>query len=142
MCFHYQSEIFKVLYEGSLRTRAVHIASGSTIVTDAPTDNNGKGEAFSPTDLVATSLASCMLTIMGIIAERDGIDLKGAHAEVEKVMSKNPRRISKVGIRIHLNGHLINPPDRDRLERAARRCPVGGSLHPEIEEEVIFVYDE
>ena len=118
--------ISKVLYEGSLRTRAVHIASGSTIVTDAPTDNNGKGEAFSPTDLVATSLASCMLTIMGIIAERDGIDLKGAHAEVEKVMSKNPRRISKVGIRIHLNGHLINPPDRDRLERAARHCPVGG----------------
>ena len=134
--------ISKVLYEGSLRTRAVHIASGSTIVTDAPTDNNGKGEAFSPTDLVATSLASCMLTIMGIIAERDGIDLKGAHAEVEKVMSKNPRRISKVGIKIHLNGHLINPPDRDRLERAARHCPVGGSLHPEIEEEVIFVYDE
>ena len=134
--------ISKVLYEGSLRTRAVHIASGSTIVTDAPTDNNGKGEAFSPTDLVATSLASCMLTIMGIIAERDGIDLKGAHAEVEKAMSKNPRRISKVGIRIHLNGHLINPHDRDRLERAARHCPVGGSLHPEIEEEVIFVYDE
>ena len=134
--------ISKVLYEGSLRTKAVHIASSSTIVTDAPTDNNGKGEAFSPTDLVATSLASCMLTIMGIIAERDGIDLKGAHAEVEKVMSKNPRRISKVGIKIHLNGHLINPPDRDRLERAARHCPVGGSLHPEIEEEVIFVYDE
>jgi len=134
--------ISKVLYEGSLRTKAVHIASGSTIVTDAPTDNNGKGEAFSPTDLVATSLASCMLTIMGIIAERDGIDLKGAHAEVEKVMSKNPRRISKVGIKIHLNGHLINPPDRDRLERVARHCPVGGSLHPEIEEEVIFVYDE
>ena len=122
--------ISKVLYEGSLRTKAVHIASGSTIVTDAPTD------------LVATSLASCMLTIMGIIAERDGIDLKGAHAEVEKVMSKNPRRISKVGIKIHLNGHLINPPERDRLERAARHCPVGGSLHPEIEEEVIFVYDE
>ena len=134
--------ISKVLYEGSLRTKAVHIASGSTIVTAAPTDNNGKGEAFSPTDLVATSLASCMLTIMGIIAERDGIDLKGAHAEVKKVMSSNPRRISKVGIKIHLNGHLINPPDRDRLERAARHCPVGGSLHPEIEEEVIFVYDE
>ena len=134
--------VSKVLYEGSLRTRAVRIASGSTIVTDAPTDNNGKGEAFSPTDLVATSLASCMLTIMGIIAERDGIDLKGAHAEVEKVMSKNPRRISKVGIKMHLNGRLINLPDRDRLERAARHCPVGGSLHPEIEEEVVFVYDE
>ena len=134
--------ISKVLYEGSLRTKAVHIASGSTIVTDAPTDNNGKGEAFSPTDLVATSLASCMLTIMGIIAERDGIDLKGAHAEGKKVMSSNPRRSSKVGIKIHLNGHLINPPDRDRLERAARHCPVGGRLHPEIEEEVIFVYDE
>ena len=134
--------VSKVLYEGSLRTRAVRIASGSTIVTDAPTDNNGKGEAFSPTDLVATSLASCMLTIMGIIAERDGINLKGAHAEVEKVMSKNPRRISKVGIKMHLNGRLINLPDRDRLERAARHCPVGGSLHPEIEEEVVFVYDE
>ena len=131
-----------ILYKNNLRTEATHTASGQVIFTDAPIDNNGKGEAFSPTDLVATSLASCMLTIMGIIAERDGIDLKGAHAEVEKVMSKNPRRISKVEIRIHLNGHLINPPDRDRLERAARHCPVGGSLHPEIEEEVIFVYDE
>ena len=134
--------ISKVLYEGSLRTRAVHLASGSVIVTDAPTDNNGKGEAFSPTDLVATSLASCMLTIMGIIAERDGIDLKDANAEVEKVMSKNPRRISKVGIKIHLNGHLINSTEREKLERAARYCPVGSSLHPEIEEEVVFIYDE
>jgi len=134
--------ISKVLYEGSLRTKAVHLASGSVIVTDAPTDNNGKGEAFSPTDLVATSLASCMLTIMGIIAERDGIDLKDAHAEVEKVMSKNPRRISKVGIKIHLNGHLINSNEREKLERAARHCPVGSSLHPEIEEEVVFIYDE
>ena len=91
--------ISKVLYEGSLRTKAVHIASGSTIVTDAPTDNNGKGEAFSPTDLVATSLASCMLTIMGIIAERDGIDLKGAHAEVKKVILRIQEESAKLGLK-------------------------------------------
>ena len=134
--------ISKVFYEGNLRTRAVHLGSGSTIVTDAPTDNNGKGEAFSPTDLVATSLASCMLTIMGIIAERDGIDLKEAYAEVVKVMSKNPRRISKIGIKIHLNGRSIKSIERGKLERAAKHCPVGGSLHPEIDQEVLFIYHE
>ena len=90
----------KVSYLGNLRTKAVHIQSGDTIITDAPTDNQGKGEAFSPTDLVATSLASCVLTIMGIIARRYNISLKGTTAEVEKSMSANPRRINEIRINI------------------------------------------
>ena len=88
--------IATVVYKGDLRTEATHLQSGSTIITDAPADNGGKGEAFSPTDLVATALASCMITIMGIVARRDGIDIEGTTAEVEKVMPADPRRIGKI----------------------------------------------
>jgi len=92
--------ISKVIYEGELRTQATHLQSGKTIYTDAPVDNQGKGDAFSPTDLVATALASCMLTIMGIVARRDGIMIEGAVAEVEKIMAKDPRRIGEIKIKI------------------------------------------
>ena len=100
--------ISKVIYEGELRTQATHLQSGKTIYTDAPVDNQGKGDAFSPTDLVATSLASCMLTIMGIVARRDGILLKGAVAEVEKIMAKDPRRIGEIKIKFIFKLSLIH----------------------------------
>jgi uncharacterized OsmC-like protein len=132
--------ISKVEYKGDLRTEAVHLSSGNAIVTDAPVDNQGKGEAFSPTDLVATALASCMLTIMGIVAKRDGIEIEGATAEVEKIMSQSPRRIGEIRIRLIFKDSL-DDMDREKLERAARTCPVSGSLHDEVREIIEFVYE-
>ena len=131
--------ISKVIYEGELRTQATHLQSGKTIYTDAPVDNQGKGNAFSPTDLVATSLASCMLTIMGIVARRDGILLEGAVAEVEKIMVKDPRRIGEIKIKFIFK-HTIEEKDRVKLERAARICPVSGSLHQDLKENIDFIY--
>ena len=131
--------ISQVKYKGSLRTEAKHLRSGSLIITDAPIDNQGKGEAFSPTDLVATALASCMITIMGIVAERDGIDINGVTADVDKIMSKDPRRIGEIRIKISFKNKL-NSDQRDKLERAAKTCPVSGSLHDELKEIVEFSY--
>ena len=131
--------ISQVKYKGTLRTEAKHLRSGSLIITDAPIDNQGKGEAFSPTDLVATALASCMITIMGIVAERDGIDINGVSADVDKIMSKDPRRIGEIRIRISFKNRL-NSDQRDKLERAAKTCPVSGSLHDELNEIVEFSY--
>ena len=131
--------ISKVIYEGELRTKATHLQSGKTIYTDAPVDNQGKGDAFSPTDLVATSLASCMLTIMGIVARRDGILLEGTVAEVEKIMVKDPRRIGEIKIKFIFK-HTIEEKDRLKLERAARTCPVSGSLHQDLKENINFIY--
>ncbi len=96
-------KISEVFYQNNLRTKAIHIASGNEIITDAPTDNNGKGEAFSPTDLVATALASCMFTIMGIVAQKHKIDITGAKAIIHKIMGSNPRRIKEIIIEISLN---------------------------------------
>jgi len=131
--------ISKVLYEGELRTQATHLQSGKTIYTDAPVDNQGKGDAFSPTDLLATSLASCMLTVMGIVARRDGIMIEGAVAEVEKIMAKDPRRIGEIKIKFIFK-HIIENKDRVKLERAARTCPVSGSLHQDLKENTDFIY--
>ena len=131
--------ISKIEYKGELRTESVHLGSGKTIITDAPIDNQGKGEAFSPTDLVATALGSCMLTIMGIVSEREGIKLDGAIAEVEKIMATNPRRIGEIKIKIKCNQKL-NRDQRDKLERAAKTCPVGGSLSENLKESVEFIY--
>tara|TARA_Y100000816_G_scaffold66193_1_gene43964 strand:- start:1886 stop:2287 length:402 start_codon:yes stop_codon:yes gene_type:complete len=131
--------ISKVKYKGELRTEAEHLRSGKTIITDAPIDNQGKGEAFSPTDLVATALASCMMTIMGIVAERDEIELEGTIAEVEKIMAKNPRRIGEIKIKIKFSQKL-NGDERDKLERAAKSCPVSGSLNHNLKETVEFIY--
>ena len=131
--------ISRVEYKGELRTEAVHLKSGKTIITDAPIDNQGKGEAFSPTDLVATALGSCMITIMGIVAEREGITLDGTTAEVEKVMATNPRRIGEVKIKIKFIQKL-NRDQIDKLERAAKTCPVSGSLSENLKETVEFIY--
>ena len=129
----------KVTYEGGLRTKARHIQSGNSIVTDAPVDNQGKGEAFSPTDLVATALASCMLTIMGIVAERNSIELKGTTAEVEKIMGTMPRKISEIKIKILFNKNFDKRTKR-KLESAALTCPVSNSLNKNLEESIKFIY--
>ncbi len=128
----------KVIYLNELRTRAEHLASKSDILTDAPVDNYGKGEAFSPTDLAATSLASCMLTVLGIYAQKNSIDMGNSYADVMKVMSKEgPRRI----VQIDLNLHIVTQEPLDEkqkviLENIARTCPVALSLHPDLEQNI------
>ncbi|GAB3292949.1 OsmC family protein [Hymenobacter humi] len=127
-------------YAGQLRTEATHVASGNVIQTDAPTDNHGRGEAFSPTDLVSTALGSCMMTIMGIVAERHQWDLVDSTFAVVKHMSAElPRRIAQVDLLISLPAALA-PADRAVLERAALICPVALSLHPDIKQNVAFEY--
>lgn len=130
----------EITYEGSLRTKATHCPSLSQIETDAPVDNQGRGERFSPTDLVASAAASCMLTVMGIVAERRGISLKGSSAKVEKHMVNEPvRRIGKLVINIFLPKG-ISPENRTLLERTASTCPVKKSLHPDVEIITTFNY--
>ena len=120
-------------YQGGLRCTATHAPSGNILTTDAPVDNNGKGEAFSPTDLVATALGACMATVMGIVAERKKISLEGMSIEVRKHMSEGtPRRISKLEVDLHMPLPFSHP-ERKILESAARGCPVHHSLHPDIE---------
>ena len=128
-----------IVYQNNLRTEAEHIASGEKIITDAPVDNNGKGEAFSPTDLVATALGSCMITIMAISANKYGIDMSGTNASVKKIMGSDPRRISEISIDINMNKN-IEEKDRKRLERSALTCPVHRSLHPDLEKKIRFLY--
>ncbi len=130
----------KVIYNGGLRTTAVHTKSGNTLVTDAPTDNRGKGEGFSPTDLAATSLASCMLTIMGIKAHDKGIDMTGATADVQKIMASDPRRIARIEITITMPRQDYTVKEKKILERSAHSCPVGRSLHPKTEEVVEIIW--
>lgn len=124
-----------VTYVGKLRTKAQHLRSGTVIETDAPVDNRGLGEAFSPTDLVATSVASCILTIMGIKAEERGFGLGRVAARVEKTMASNPRRIAKVEVWITFD-RAFDEKTRAVLERTAHACPVSRSLHPDVEEEI------
>ncbi len=122
----------KVTYLGELRTQCRHMRSGNEFITDAPLDNNGRGEAFSPTDTVATALASCMLTVMGIKARSMGLELKGAYAEVTKTMAANPRRISKIEVTLYLSSDIAEEV-RSLLERVGNTCPVFQSIHPDIE---------
>jgi len=131
-------------YLGDLRTEATHLQSGTQILTDAPTDNQGRGEAFSPTDLVAGALGSCMMTIMGIVARRDGIELTGSGMAITKVMSAEPpRRIARLEITLSMKTPDPLPEEaRTKLERAAHTCPVALSLHPEIEQAIHFRWNE
>ena len=129
----------KVIYKGDLRTEAVHTQSGNFFITDAPVDNQGKGEAFSPTDLVVTALASCMLTIMGIVADRNHINLDGTTAEVEKMMGTKPRRIKEIRINIMFNENF-DRISRRKLESAALTCPVSNSLNKNLKETIKFIY--
>jgi uncharacterized OsmC-like protein len=116
----------------------VHLQSGKEVITDAPLDNNGKGEAFSPTDLVAAALGSCMVTIMGIIADRDGIDLQGLSWEITKIMQSDPRKIAEVIVTFHWENPQGTPSFHQKLKNAARTCPVALSLHPDIKQTVMF----
>lgn len=127
----------KVTYKGNLRTSSIHLKSGSEIITDAPTDNNGKGEAFSPTDTVANALASCMFTIMGIKARDLGVDISNSTAEVTKIMGTEPRRITEIHIVFQMNLQA-DAKTKTILERSALTCPVWFSLHPDIKKEVVF----
>lgn len=123
----------KVEYNGNLRTTCTHLKSGQQIITDAPTDNNGKGEAFSPTDLVATAFVSCMLTIVGIHCDKNGHSFENGRAEVTKVMGDAPRRIARLEIDLNLSGNGWDEALCERIKRVAEACPVAQSVHPDIE---------
>ena len=127
----------KVTYLGDLRTESVHIQSGSIILTDAPTDNNGKGEAFSPTDLLATSLGNCMMTIMAIKARDLNLDLKNSTVEVTKVMQAEPRKIAQINVVLNLS-IAVATKNKTILERTALNCPVLLSLNPDIQKIISF----
>lgn len=128
-------------YNGHLRCEAVHNQSGSTMETDAPPDNRGKGERFSPTDLTCTSLGACLLTTMAIKATDMGIELAGARADVQKYMSKEPpRRIVRIDVNVALPGLSISEKDKNILEAAGNACPVARSLHPELEQVISYVW--
>lgn len=128
-----------VTYLGDLRTSSIHLQSGSQIITDAPTDNNGKGEAFSPTDTVANGLASCMFTVMGIKAQDLGVDFSGSTAQVTKIMAAEPRRISEIHVNFNMN-LASDEKTKTILERTAMTCPVFYSLNPDIKKEISFVW--
>lgn len=122
-------------YEGELRTVCTHLRSGNSFETDAPVDNNGKGERFSPTDLLATSLGTCMITVMGIKARSMGFDLKGIKIEVEKIMKAGPRRVGAINLFFHIPEELVQVEEKTKeiLKHTGNTCPVWQSLHPDIE---------
>ncbi len=130
----------KITYTGDLRTVSTHLLSGVQILTDAPPDNQGKGEAFSPTDLLANSLGNCMLTIMGIAARTHGFNINGTEAEITKIMASDPRRVAEVQVKFTLPSNGFTLKEKDIIERAARTCPVAYSLHPDIKQTISFEY--
>ena len=130
----------KSSYQGNLRTEAVHLKSGNTIITDAPTDNHGRGEAFSPTDLTCASLGSCMMTIIGIRAQKHSIALEGLTADITKHMSSQPRKIAKIEVALRLESTDATEEQLEMLKEAARTCPVALSLNPDIEQVVSFTF--
>ncbi|RYE36942.1 MAG: OsmC family peroxiredoxin [Sphingobacteriaceae bacterium] len=127
----------ETVYQGTLRTQATHVQSGTEILTDAPVDNQGKGEAFSPTDLLAASLGSCMLTIMGITAREHQINIENTKCAINKIMAANPRRVGEIGVELNFP-EKYSDKQQKILERAALTCPVYLSLHPDIKKSVNF----
>jgi putative redox protein len=133
---------FTITYQGDLRCRVVHDPSGTTLISDAPLDNQGRGESFSPTDLVASGLGCCMTTIMGIVARRESIKLEGAQVRVEKHMTPSPpRKIARLVVAFTMPAGLA-ADQRVKLERAAHTCPVALSLHPDIAVAATFSYPD
>ncbi len=128
----------KARYLGDLRVECEHVQSGTKIVTDAPVDNHGKGEAFSPTDLCATSLAACMMTIMGLYAQNVGIDIRGTEIEITKAMAAEPRRIGEITVIFHMPDRAYTEKDKKALERAAHTCPVHFSLGENVKQSILF----
>lgn len=131
-------ETVNTVYIGELRTEATHVKSGVKIITDAPTDNQGKGESFSPTDLLAASLGSCMVTIMGIASRTHSINIDGTKMRITKVMASNPRRVSEVHVEFDMPGKIYTEKEKAILEHAAHTCPVALSLHPDLKQIVKF----
>ena len=130
----------RVVYKGNLRTECEHTKSGAKFLTDAPTDNNGKGEAFSPTDLIATALASCMLTVVGIYCNNNGLTLKNSSAQVIKVMDSNPRRISKISLELDFSESEFEEKYDDIIRKIVESCPVQNSIHPDIEIAIQYIF--
>jgi putative redox protein len=133
-------ETVKTKYLGDLRTEATHVASGTKIVTDAPVDNQGKGEFFSPTDLVATALGSCIMTIMGIAARQYSINLEGVSFTITKIMAENPRRIGEIAIVFDFTMRDYTDKQKKVLEYCAKTCPVAQTLHPSVNQNVNLVF--
>lgn len=133
----YTSEI---VYTGDLRTKAIHLKSGTEIITDAPPDNNGKGEAFSPTDLVATALGCCMMTIMGIAARTHGFSIDGLRTHITKIMASDPRRISGIIVELHFPHNDYSDKEKRIIEISAYTCPVAKSLHPDLIQDIRIIY--
>ena len=125
-------------YRGSLRTENTHTRSGNVVITDAPVDNQGKGEAFSPTDLVCTALSSCMITTMGILAARENMDMTGMKSEVVKIMGSNPRKIAEIQITLSHPTLQVTDVQKQKLRNAALTCPVALSLHDSVKQTVTF----
>jgi len=133
-------DIAKIIYKGKLRTEATHLKSGQSIITDAPVDNNGKGEAFSPTDLLSTSLGACMLTIMGIAANNHAIDLGHVEVIIGKHMGTDPRRVVQIDVKMQIQDNGLSEKNKKILENAALTCPVAKSLSAEINQNISFEY--
>lgn len=130
-----------VRYQGDLRTEATHLQSGTSFLTDAPTDNQGKGESFSPTDLIATAVLSCMFTMIGITARNHNLNLGMVSGEVLKTMANKPRRISALEMEITIQGHYLNDSGKKLIEAAALSCPATRSIHPDIQLMIKFMYE-
>jgi putative redox protein len=129
-----------VFYIGDLRTKATHLKSNESIISDAPVDNHGKGEAFSPTDLMATSLGSCMATTMGIKANQNGWNIDGTTVEITKIMGTDPRRIIQIDALVTFPKGSFDEKTRTILENTSRTCPVAKSLHPDLVQNMVFVW--
>ena len=130
----------KAEYLGELRTQAIHVESNTTIITDAPVDNNGKGEAFSPTDLCASALATCAMTIIGIYAQSHGMTVEGTKMDIVKVMASDPRRIAKIEITFTMPANNYSDMAKASIEKAAHTCPVSQSLNSDLEQVFNFIW--
>jgi putative redox protein len=139
--YFYIMATIKTVYKGDLRTLSTHLASGNELITDAPVDNHGKGQAFSPTDLLSTSLGVCMLTVMGISANTHHIEMNDVSMEITKIMATDPRRVREVVVVFNFKGKKYSDHDKLILERAARTCPVALSLHPDLKQTVTFNWE-
>ncbi|HOZ15013.1 MAG TPA: OsmC family protein [Tenuifilaceae bacterium] len=135
-------ETSRIIYLGDLRTEAEHVRSGNKLITDAPVDNNGKGEFFSPTDLLATSLGACMVTIMGMSAKTHGFNIDGTKISVQKIMGTNPRRVVEIVIDLYFPHNNYSAKEKKIIELAAKECPVAQSLHSDLKQIINFHYGE
>ena len=125
-------------YVGKLRTSSTHLNSGKNIITDAPTDNNGKGEAFAPTDLVSSALCSCMTTVMGICAEKGNFEMPNSTAKITKIMSADPRKIKEIKVELNFEKNSLTDTQKNKLISVGKNCPVAKSLHPDIKQSILF----